>query len=364
MDKRILEIDVLKGVGICMVLINHSYDYVYTSALLFKLSRSCVQLLLFCAGVNMFLKIRKLLAADRPPRPTSSWQATRLWGPQMLRIMVPYVIFDAGFVVLWKKTLDLSLFWKHLWGFDIAAPVYFIPVYLSLVFAAPFFYWAVMRFPGRLWTLCLCVLSAGAFLVCARRTYVLPVYGAGQYLLGASYGWVFVLGMIWGRYLHRRGTPVQGSWRRMAAAAALLAGWIVTLELFPEAHARLERLLPPLGGNPPGPDSLLEGSLIIWNVWELTACLKEKWGERARAWLRPLAACGRYSLYIFLWHMFVKAGWNQCIAAAGFPKQSVFYAIPFYLGSTVLVVLGKKGVDYLKQDMQDVLAGKKGCEKR
>lgn len=68
MDKRILEIDVLKGVGICMVLINHSYDYVYTSALLFKLSRSCVQLLLFCAGVNMFLKIRKLLAG-RTVRP-------------------------------------------------------------------------------------------------------------------------------------------------------------------------------------------------------------------------------------------------------------------------------------------------------
>jgi len=180
-----------------------------------------------------------------------------------------------------------------------------------------------------------------------------PIYGAGQYFIGATYGWVFILGMMFGNKIILKHSdnvsPYIGC--VVVIPIGVLILWVASLKLLPDAHTKLEQMFPNIGGNPPGLDSLIEGFLLIWMIWTIATLVGSKFGSQARTLFGPLISCGKCSLYIFLWHMFVKVAWNQVIAAGNLPKQSLLYAIPFYLGSTVGVLLVKKVFDLLKKDI-------------
>lgn len=358
--KRYIQIDLLKGVGMWMVLLNHSYNYVYSSELIFRMSRSCVQILLFCAGINATFKIHTVFTEAQSAGEETGivpllWK--RFWLPRFVSILVPYIIFNTSFYILWKRHFDLETVWQYLVGFNIANPVYFIPIYFEVILCAPLVYYLVCRFKTRLGK---CVLGIVSLAICigfARHSNMFPIYGAGQYFIGATYGWSFIIGMIFGkRLLLKRSDNAHSLGCTMLIPIGVLLFWIASLKLFPEAHVNLEKMFFNIGGNPPGLDSLTEGLLLIWMIWTIATYIEYKFSNSKVMYylVRPLISCGKYSLYIFLWHMFVKAGWNQIIAAAGLPQQSLLYAIPFYLGSTAGVIFVKKAIDYVKKDIVSV----------
>ena len=340
----------MKAVGIWMVLINHSHNYVYSTELLFKLSRSCVQILLFCAGINTFLKLRSVFVKDVTDRSISSLLWKWFWWPRFKSIFVPYIVFNAGFLFLWKKKIDFKTMWQYVMEFNISNPVYFIPVFIELIFIAPLIYYLILRFDTKWGHFALGLISLPVCIWFASHTYMLPIYGAGQYFVGATYGWVFILGMLFGNRLCKNQTKYYSVFSAILPIG-LLTIWGATLKIFPDAHTKFERLFLNIGGNPPGPDSLVEGFLMIWVIFTVASFADRKFGDCLVHVLAPLISCGKNSLYIFLWHMFIKAAWNQIIVAAGLPSKSLLYAIPFYLGSTLAVILVKNGVDFLKQDM-------------
>lgn len=325
-QKRYIQIDILKGIGILMVLINHSNNYVYSSDLFFKLSRSCVQILVFCAGINAFIKLSTIFSTEREEDITHIlW--VKFWKPKILSIFIPYIVFTAGFLFLWKKELDLYTLWQYIIGFNISNPVYFVPLYIQLILVAPVIYYLVCRCRTGLLR---CMLAIFAFPVCLgflKFTYMLPIYGAGQYFMGGTYGWVFIIGMLFGAKLcnyeqKKAGTNIF----EIFPALGLVLVWISSLKMAPDMHMKLEQIFG--GGNPPGLDSMAEGFLLIWLIWILVSYLQTSVAKFSKRWSNPLVLCGKYSLYIFLWHMFIKAAMNQVIAIAELPGQSILYGIP------------------------------------
>lgn len=349
--RRYTQIDMLKGIGILMVLVNHSYRFVYMHPAIFHFSRSCVQLLVFAAGINAYLSFDKAVS-EKGNAVCMHYVCRRSKG-----ILIPYAVFTLFFLLLWKKRLVLGDFISFLISFNIASPVYFVPIFIQMVCATPFLYAIVKKLKNTGQTVLVTALALFVFGIFSSRTYIADIFGSGKYLLGGSYGWVFFLGLIFGKALLRHQMAGQalntsGIKKRGAMIWALLALWAMSFYPFAKAHAYLNGLIPNWGGNPPGLDSILEGFLIIAAIWVLTGLAEKDNYTWVLRLTQPIKLCGKYSLYIFLWHMFIKAGMNQIIKYFSFSSQSIWYGIPFFIGSTAVVIAAKKLVDMSVESIQ------------
>lgn len=354
--KRYVQIDILKGIAMWMVLINHSYQYVYSSKMLFQISRSSVQILLFCSGINALLKLHSTFNNERACKENilqMIWK--HFWQPKLISISIPYIAFNIIFYFFWHGCLEWEIIVQHIMGFNIANLMYFIPIYFELILFAPFLYYLVCRCDTKLWH---CVLGLASFAICvffAKYTYFFSVYGAGKYFVGATYGWVFLIGMMFGnRLIHKQNDAMSSQLPYfIPALIGIFVLWCISLRLFHNIHTEVENLFFNIGGNPPGLDSLVEGFLLICLIWVIVTCLNDKFDHSKviKYLAKAPVACGKYSLYIYLWHIFVRDIFNRLIAVGGLPKQSFLYGVPFYLGSTVGVIFVKKAIELFKADI-------------
>lgn len=266
-------LDALKGIAILAVVFDHAF--IVNDYLIWKHSYFAVSWFIFLAGVSNTVSAR-----SRSFRPLHD--APSMWGRRLRAILGPY---------LWASILAYSLL--HATHFSVLGlleevllfhalpPLYFVALLIQLLIAFPLLYWALYRagWLGRIAVLALTLLSGTVISQFVTFPWVLGAH----YFLGASFLYLFVLGMV--------AAPFMAS-NRLLPVLCALAG----LPVFIWAeHAVLDS-----GGalmtHPPS------NVLVVYAVSLLAICFAIARVFPRTPPVRLLAYLGRHSLDIFLYH--------------------------------------------------------------
>lgn len=297
--KSILWIDCAKFLAILAVLIDHGKGILYEGETIQYISFFSVSVFFFLSGMTSWYSLER----RRPEEGLSRWTARRLW-----RIIAPYLVAVAVCQFL-KSGFTLSLGPYVLWvlNFNLEGQFYFVLIYLQLIAAAPALYLlTVFCRRGRLnflWRLLYLAAALAVSIFCVKHTFALQTYGGGNYLLGGTYLFLFVMGMIAAdmqiavRYLSRAVFCAAASTVLFAASLAFLLtdrlamdealfGWLLRV-------------------NPPGITLTVYSLSVIFLIFSWCS-LGVLTGSRAVGHiLAGTAWLGRYTLYVFLYHMII-----------------------------------------------------------
>ena len=192
-EKRsIVWIDCAKFLAILAVLIDHGKGILYEGETIQYISFFSVSVFFFLSGMTSWYSLER----KKEEETFVHWTARRLW-----RITVPYLVavavcqfFKSGF------TMSLGPYIMWALNFNLEGQFYFVLIYLQLIAAAPVLYLlTVFCRRGKrsfLWRLGYLAAALAISLFCVKHTVALQTYGGGNYLMGGTYLFLFVMGMI------------------------------------------------------------------------------------------------------------------------------------------------------------------------
>lgn len=190
--KSVVWIDCAKFLAILAVLIDHGKGILYEGETIQYISFFSVSVFFFLSGMTTWYSLGRKKAEETFVR----WTARRLW-----RIIAPYLVAVAV-CQFFKSGFTLSLGPYILWAlnFNLEGQFYFVLIYLQLIAAAPVLYLlTVFCRRGRfsfLWRSGYLAAALALSLFCVKHSTALQTYGGGNYLLGGTYLFLFVMGMI------------------------------------------------------------------------------------------------------------------------------------------------------------------------
>ena len=297
--KNVVWIDCAKFLAILAVLADHTKGILYEGETIQYLSFFSVSVFFFLAGETSWYSLERRRREETYLR----WTGRRLW-----RILAPYLAAVAVCQFL-QSGFQLSLGPYVLWAlhFNLEGQFYFVLVYLQLIAAAPVLYLlTVFCRRGRLsvlWRSGYLAAALAASVFSVKHTLALETYGGGNYLMGGTFLFLFVMGMIAAdmqieiRYRSRAAVCAAASLVLLVLSAAFLltdrlaldeglAGWLLRV-------------------NPPGITITVYSLAVLFFLFSwcsFGALLNSPAADRL---LSLLAWLGRYTLYIFLYHMVI-----------------------------------------------------------
>ena len=278
-----------------MVLLDHSYLKLYDSLTLWRLSYCSVSLFILLSGITSFLSLRR--HAGQP-----LW---RVMAHHLLAEAVPYLFCVAVLQVMRTGSFNVPLYLRNAASFSYEPPYYFLLFYFELVVVSPLLYawihWCCARPHPLFWHLGSCAGVLWVSSLLTRFTYVDGMYGGAAYLLGGSYLFLFYLGMVLCACDAFQRLRAVRRWA--AAPLVLLSVWYGACVAFQPAVCAVGKRWFPVHLNPPGPAYLLYALLWFGAFWCVFSLLEEQCGRLPRALVRGIAWLGRYSLYLFLYHL-------------------------------------------------------------
>ncbi len=296
-------LDALKGVAIIAVVFDHAF--IVDDYLVWKHAYFAVSWFIFLAGVSNTLSARRRGFACRR-------DVLQFYRRRLRSLLGPYLwITVLATALLASRALAPIALGRRLLLADAQPQLYFVPLLLQLLLVFPALYLALFRFgwAGRL------VALVGVLLVGPWLSYriTLPWALGAHYLLGASFLYLFVLGMLAAALL-ARAAP-----RHLPLAAACLLCAVLG-----------ERALLRSGGtimtHPPS-NAMLPYTLgLLGSAFALCRLLQ------GSAPLRLLAALGHRSLDIFLYHYLF------LLPFLPYRDRTRAHALPFPHAQAVLVV--------------------------
>ncbi len=297
--KNVMWIDCAKFLAILGVLADHGKGILYEGETIQYISFFSVSVFFFLSGMTSWYSLER-----RAPEETYlCWTKRRLW-----RICVPYLAAVAV-CQFFKGGFSLSLGPFVLWAlnFNLEGQFYFVLIYLQLIAAAPVLYlFTVFCRSGRfrfLRRLVYLAAAGGLSIFCMKHTFALQTYGGGNYLLGGTFFALFVMGMIAADMqimIRDRSRAVLSS----GLAALLFAGMLAFL--LTDRLSMDEALFGwVLRVNPPGITITLYSLSVIFLLFSLGSLGELTESPVVRRIMETLSWLGRYTLYIFLYHMLI-----------------------------------------------------------
>lgn len=299
-------VDCGKLAGNVLVVLLHSIETLEQGDTVKNAVGVAVTLLLFLAGYTAYASTARYFAkADRQP---VFYEILRRLGS----ILPAYALATFACIVMENHGFQLEAYLDALLHFNATSAFYFVLIYCQLTALSPALYLLAVRFNalGRAKRLacqaaCMAMLL-GVSYFCVHYTYMLPLFSGGRMLFGGTFLMVYYAGMLFANAKRRAQTP-----RRLALTAvvflilcALCVGWINRYGY------RMEDWIGCAFGpgyNPPGLTLALYGACAVGFLYALCG-----WMERARSpvlqrIVRAWAWCGRYAVYIFLYHRLLQA---------------------------------------------------------
>ena len=359
-EKRYNQIDTIKGLAALMVLVNHSLNFVFTQEWIFKLSRCCVALFILCAGFTLHISFSRFAAKGKL---SLNNIIIHFFLRSVARIILPYSVYVIVFYVAMHKCIDLPKIIEHIFSFNINNPCYYFLIYIGLLLITPIVYYIVQcifelkgikRGVAQVLFVVFCAVIG---YLNVRYTLVLETaFAAGKFLFGGTYLPLYVIGVMISKYLSLNDKFTE---KKVAIhfiiSTSLITIWVISLFLFPNVHIFLEnQFIPGIGGNPPSASIFIGSLLLFWFFWSLHSFVELKTSGKYR--FRALGACGQCSLYIYMYHQIIKYIMLQIIRFFELPKQSIWYAMPFYLLSTIGVIIVYKLYGLLTKDFSKKLS--------
>lgn len=272
-SERFLWIDLIKGISMIAVVIDHLYSYYQNLSIQFHTGFH-VSLLILVSGFTSALSIQKRVNVD------IKYTLKRLF-----TIFFPYLIATFIYTTYYEKRLNFSLFFQKLINFSAAGPFYFVLFFMELIAIAPFIYKLINHQKTKL--LDIPILLGIYFLSFFLNKYakINSLFGGGGILFGGSFLFLYCLGFFLKKYFYYLNKKIT--------LFFLLCFSTILLLIFEYFN-----LIPKTWSNPAN-NLLFVYSLTIFS---LIFSLYQLFFNKFFKILIPIAFLGKYSLYIFLYH--------------------------------------------------------------
>ncbi|MEN6439383.1 MAG: acyltransferase [Syntrophobacter sp.] len=230
-------------------------------------------------------------------------------------ILIPYAIAVAVFRIYNDNfVLSFPNYLVSLVHFNRPRAFYFLLFYLQLVVVSPLLYQFVKRCDGVFKQV---LLVAGTVLlseVFVEHTYIMDSYGGGKYVLGGTYFTVFVLGMMFTKYIE----VLTSAPRYLLVLLLLALPSLIVFEYFGFIYKAWS--------NPPNVYAILY-TLLIMTIFFSLFHLVEISRLPVLGWISMcIVLIGKWSLVIFLYHILIKRIVGKCsqVWCPGVENEVVF----------------------------------------
>ncbi len=305
-EPRELWVDCGKLLGNLLVVLLHTTDTLQWSDTVQNGSVVAVTFLLFLAGYTSYASAARYYA--RPDRGPVFYEILR----RLKGVLPAYAVATFALLVVENRGFQLETYLDALLHFNATSAFYYIFIYCQLTVLSPALYLVVRRF-GMLGRAARAVCHAlfAAILIgfsyfCAQYTYTLPLFGGGRMLFGGTFLLAYYAGMLFAAGKH----PA-----RTAKRSAITAGGFLALSAlcvwFMNRYGYLAEdwigcAFGP-GYNPPGLTLLVYGACFTGFVYALCRWMEASRCLALRKIVRGWAWCGRYAIYVFLYHRLLQA---------------------------------------------------------
>lgn len=213
-------------------------------------------------------------------------------------LVLPYIIATLFYQLVSTHKIVLLEYLEHLVRFDITAPFYFIVFYLQLsvigIILSKIIQYTKYDFLVILFSL---IISSA----CIKYTYILPLWGGGQFLFGGSYLFVYTVGII----LAKKLKTIRISNIRIIISGIILVTYSI---LFVKYEFTLDRILgEPFGTglNPPGITLIMYSMIVLSFVFFMLSFAQNSNNIFVKKCFTMLCIVGQNSYYIFLYHRLI-----------------------------------------------------------
>lgn len=294
---RIEWIDCIKAIAIIAVLTDHTNGLVYSNQLIAQASYFSVSLFIILSGISIWIR-------DTRKQITFSHQIRKIKA-----ILVQYAV--ATFLVLVGNAhfFDLKTYILYLLNFSIQGPYYFLLFFIQLLVVAPILLrWCKFCVRYKIKNILHFITLTGVGFISSiliRYTYILPVHGGGQYLLGGTYLILYYLGMI----LASSEIFVVLEKNRLIVFVCSFAVWIFWW--LANFHSKLpfDKYMEPYWGsgfNPPSVHFMIFAVITLFLFFSLFSAMEE-WTWKPIKWVvKFFSKVGKNTLYIFMGHLLVR----------------------------------------------------------
>ena len=314
--KRLLWIDLEKGIAIIAVVIGHLSGLIYDNPAIYGFIAFSVTLFIIVSGYTSAYSFENAVLNSEK----TGWQY--LW-KRLGKILLPYFvatliyhIYSSGYEFI------LSKFLEKLFLFNSRPPFYFIAVYIQLLIVSPIIIKNILKKNF----LCQIIFLLVIYYLCViftTRTHMFDLWGGGENLLGGTYLFAFSFGVF---LFDRLRSMTKSHFYIIGGIVALLTLFFLKDKMYASTFS-----------NPPNNSLLLYSSIVFLIIF-----LIGNWFEKTifSVFLKPLAFLGKYSLYIYFYHTMAIEITTEVLIRKGWiskPVQSYFYVL-FALLSPILVV--------------------------
>ena len=318
-------IDVGKGIAIFGVILDHAVpsldgDRFLQSVLYF--SYYSVSLFIILAGVTTYISLENSI------RSTFSFDYIF---KKIKVVFIPYIIATIIYTIYRDLYFDFKTIINHLIYFDAAGPLYYIFLYLQLLCISPILYKIINILNNSNFSLLKHILFLGTIIIISiiftKYTNILNIYGGGGKLLGGTFLALYYIGMLFAnKTLH---TPPKKAWLKSLILFTLFIILITTIiktnQMVLDYNSFLLKTL-----NPANVTLSIYGLLIFFFIFYFFTTLEIT--NKFSMFISIFAWFGKYSLYIFLYHLLVRANLSPFIKALSVsPRIAVLIYIPCLL---------------------------------
>lgn len=304
LPKRIQWLECAKTVAIIAVIIDHTYGLLYTNIVISRASFFSVGLFILVSGI----------VVQNGEIKNFSHQLKKVGS-----LYLQYALATAIILLYSNKFFDLKSFLSHLLKFTVSNHFYYLLFFPQLMLIAPLLVsWC--RFCNKrkervffhCITLCMLCWMASQFI---RHTYILPVWGAGQFLFGGTYVILYYIGILLGSLK----VFEPSKWSIYARIACFVTSmWVCVMLVYLRILDKLpiDKKLEPYFGqgiNPPSVQSILFSIAVLFACFSLFTLLEEISWKWTRILLYITRMIGKNTLYIYLYHVLVRDAVNSCL---------------------------------------------------
>lgn len=202
-------------------------------------------------------------------------------------------------------------------NFNIQGPYYFLVFFIQLVAIAPILIQWNMWYTRQKHVILYHVLTFFVLGIIAtiaiNYTYILPVHGGGQFLLGGTYLLLYYLGItLAGSHIFE----IQNKKILGITTIVLLGIWIIWIILMHNQLLPFDKWMEGYWGygfNPPSVQFMIYGIISLFLFYAMFSFLQQLGKSIIIVALKIIAWFGKYTLYIFMYHLLVRDAITQLI---------------------------------------------------
>ena len=288
-------INIGKLIAIIAVIMDHMYMTLYTSNTVQMSFYYSVSVFVILSGITSYYSNERHLE-NRGLKETAR---------KIGNVFIPYMVAVAVYLVLYDHFLDLKVYIKFLFSFNLSGPFYFVTFFVQLIIISPLLFDSIRfakntRIKYLLYALFLvfCIFIA---ILSMNYTYMFNVHGGGKYLFGGTYLILYYIGML------LAGTALTLKTNKKVLLYTSIVSIIAVLSclffIIKDRFSIDEGL--PFGTtfNPPNMSLIILSILIVIFVYCFINYLETFDSKIINTIINFLSRLGSYAYYIFLYHL-------------------------------------------------------------